>query len=393
MITNGIIDIDNIYKECVMTKRNEYLEMHTYEIWQSKTDKYWKTYLPDNEKGRVSKKRKEKKALEELIIKHYQDQQMNPYLKDVFYEWMNSKLEFKEICEQSYDRYETDFTRFFKNSSISNKRIGNITEDELEKFIKNSILKFNLTVKTYSGLRTLIRGMFKYAKKKNYSEMSMTRFFGDIDLPRNIFTKKIVNKKEEVFMEDEIQIIAKYVLANPTIWNLGVLLVFQTGLRVGELASLKPSDVKGRFINIERTEIKYKNKTTGKWEIKVQEIPKTEAGIRELLIPESAVKTIEMILEINSQGKYLFENQGKRIRENTFNKRLNSICQDLNIKQRSIHKARKTYGTTLIDGMVDDSIVAEQMGHKDIETTKKYYYYSNKNNENKLKQIEKAVNV
>ena len=45
----------------------------------------------------------------------------------------------------------------------------------------------------------------------------------------------------------------------------------------------------------------------------------------------------------------------------------------------------------LIDGKVDDSIVAEQMGHVDIETTRKYYYYSNKNEEKRMEQVKSAV--
>lgn len=55
------------------------------------------------------------------------------------------------------------------------------------------------------------------------------------------------------------------------------------------------------------------------------------------------------------------------------------------------HKIRATYGTMLIDGRVDDSIVAEQMGHVDIETTRKYYYYGNKDEEKKMEQVKAAV--
>ena len=33
--------------------------------------------------------------------------------------------------------------------------------------------------------------------------------------------------------------IVNYLKADPTVWNLGVLLALQTGLRVGELAALK----------------------------------------------------------------------------------------------------------------------------------------------------------
>ena len=85
-------------------------------------------------------------------------------------------------------------------------------------------------------------------------------------------------------------------------------------------------------------------------------------------------------------------NRGKRIRENTFNKRLSRVCEELRIEHRTSHKIRKTYGTTLLDCGVNESTVSEQLGHTDISTTRKYYYFSNKNTETKLKQINNAVN-
>ena len=63
-------------------------------------------------------------------------------------------------------------------------------------------------------------------------------------------------------------------------------------------------------------------------------------------------------------------NKGKRILENTFNKRLNSVCEELHITPKSTHKIRRTYGTTLIDNSVNESTIAEQMGHSDISVMK-----------------------
>ena len=85
-------------------------------------------------------------------------------------------------------------------------------------------------------------------------------------------------------------------------------------------------------------------------------------------------------------------NKGKRILENTFNKRLNSVCEELHITPKSTHKIRRTYGTTLIDNSVNESTIAEQMGHSDISDTKSYYYYSNKSKSTKLEQLNKAIN-
>ncbi|MDO5126653.1 MAG: tyrosine-type recombinase/integrase, partial [Eubacteriales bacterium] len=74
-----------------------------------------------------------------------------------------------------------------------------------------------------------------------------------------------------------------------------------------------------------------------------------------------------------------------------FNKKLTRVCNALGINKRSMHKIRKTYGTTLIDNNVDDSVIAEMMGHTDITTTRKYYYYSNKAESTKVEQVTKAL--
>ena len=96
-------------------------------------------------------------------------------------------------------------------------------------------------------------------------------------------------------------------------------------------------------------------------------------------------------MKLRQDGEFLFEQNGKRIRGNAFNKHLSRICEKLDIPHRTMHKIRKTYGTTLIDNHVDERFITEQMGHADISTTKKLYYFSNKTRKAKEEQIEQAV--
>lgn len=56
-----------------------------------------------------------------------------------------------------------------------------------------------------------------------------------------------------------------------------------------------------------------------------------------------------------------------------------------------MHKARKTYATKLINGGVDESLIIKRMGHTSIDCTKNYYYFNNKNDEEAIKQIERAI--
>ncbi len=46
-------------------------------------------------------------------------------------------------------------------------------------------------------------------------------------------------KKHEVFDEDETLRVISYLRKNADIWNLGLLLQFQTGMRIGEIAALQ----------------------------------------------------------------------------------------------------------------------------------------------------------
>ena len=78
-----------------------------------------------------------------------------------------------EIQPQSYDRYCTDFERFFPEKlSICKKCMQNITEEDLTEYIKTTIHEKHLTRKAYSGLSTLIsffsnilRGISKSPRK------------------------------------------------------------------------------------------------------------------------------------------------------------------------------------------------------------------------------------
>ncbi|MCU6748429.1 site-specific integrase [Faecalicatena acetigenes] len=394
-VENGIVDINTITKQIEMNERKKYLEMHKYEIWQGEKDKKWYTYFPDDTKGRRLIKRASKESVESAIISYYKQHENELTIKQVFELWSEEKLEYKEIEKQSYDRYYTDFTRFFVNNkafpNFSDKKIRFIDDEILEKFIKKTIVEMNLTEKAYGGMRILINGIFKYAKNHRYSQLSITNFMGDLNIPKRMFKQKVRDKKNGIYQEEEADRLVDYLKSQTQdLKALGILLTFETGVRVGELSSLKLEDFRKNSIHVQRTEIKYRNED-GKWTFSVQDFPKSNAGNRYIMINSNAVNTIHNINKARSDGEFLFSENGNRIKSSCFRRKLEVICKKLGIDYKSNHKIRATYGTMLIDGRVDDSIVAEQMGHVDIETTRKYYYYSNKDEEKRMEQVKSAV--
>lgn len=389
-LSNGMIDVNTIQKQIEMNERKKYLKMHTHKIWQG-NDKGYYTYLPDNIKGRKLVRKSTNEKLEDVIIAYYKSVENIPTINKVFQNWSNEKLELEEICKGTYDRYENDFKKYFVGSNLDKKDIRHITEDMLELFIRKEIAEKKLTVKAYSNLRTLIIGIFKYAKRKKLTNISISTFFKDLDLSRKAFARNCKSKESQVFSEDEIPILLEWLRENPSIENYGIILCFQSGIRVGELAGLKFSDINGKVLHVQRQEIKYKDPETKKCTHEIVDYTKTDAGDRHIILTDSALETIRSIRKLNLFGEYMMQKGERRFWTNTFNDRLYKACDKCGLPRRSMHKIRKTYGTTLIDAKVDDSLIMQQMGHSDIATTRKYYYYSNKNSLNNQKQIDKAI--
>ena len=151
-------------------------------------------------------------------------------------------------------------------------------------------------------------------------------------------------------------------------------------------------DIPEDSISITKTEIRYKDET-GKNVHAIRDIPKTPAGYRCVFLTRAAKYIISQIKELNQSGDYIFVKNGKRIKGYLFTRKLYRICNKLGLRQRSLHKARKTYATKLIDASVPDSMIENQMGHEDIETTKRYYYYNSHSKEEVKSAIDRALNA
>ena len=383
VIENGIINLSYVQDMINMKKREEILSKHPYKIWEGENGK-WYTYLPDKEKNRKLIKKSSQDKIEKAIIDYWREEQENPTIDDIFEEWLDKKLEREEISKSTFDRYKQQYTQCFEEFGA--KKIKAIEEYEIEEFVLDVIYKKELTAKGFGNLRTLIFGIFKYAKKKKYVSFSITDVMGDIEIPRKAFRKAKKQAEELVFGENEMPRVIAYLEDNLNIVNLGILLLFKTGMRIGELVALKPEDICGNIIHINRTEVRYKN-GDGEYVYEVRNFPKTEAGIRDIVVPESGLWILKRIQLLNPFGEYVFMRDGERLRAYNIRMPLRTICKNVGITLKSPNKIRKTYGTILIDSGVDESLIISQMGHTDINTTKGHYYKDRKTEQHKANII------
>ncbi len=329
---------------------------------------------------------------------------------EAYEEWINEKA--IEIRPSSLSRYKTDARRFFfpelgtrttikeeideKTGTVIRKRIhvtglkpdpfihrplSEITRGDVIAFMKRTIKDCQLTPKTAGGLRILIGEVLAYAEDKQYLEFSVSQIFGQINIPKNLYTQKPQhNREDEVFLPTERDTLAVHCERSSDVRELCVALMLRSGLRVGELVALRWDHVKldeSPCLRIDSTEIQYDDPVTGKRVTGVQDVPKTEAGGRLVLLPGIAVTILRRLKLQTARNEFVCSSPstGRRYTAKNMNDALKRVCKSCSIPYRSTHKTRKTYASTLVADGTNGRFIQSQLGHKSYSTTEQCYLY------------------
>lgn len=375
-----MIDLSYVQEQIEMSKRNELLEKHPYAISRG-SDGKWRTYLPDKEKGRKMVKKSTKEAVENEVMDYWKSEMENPTIEDVFNEWNDRRIKLNKISQASHLRFKQIFNRHYKD--FGKKKIKNVTPQDIEEFLEEQIPKFELSAKSFSNLKTITKGLLKRAKKRRLIEMDVEALFREMDTSEAHFKRTMKEDDKEVFNEEEFPKVMEYLTDNPDLKNLGILIMFLTGIRVGELVALKHSDFDGNTFKIRRTETKYVDED-GKYVYGIKDFPKTEAGMRTVILPKSYAWIANKLRLYNPFGEYIFVESGdRRLTTNCIRRRMERVCDKLGIIRKSPHKARKTYGSILLDNGIDNKLITDMMGHTDIMCTEGHYHRNRKTIERK----------
>lgn len=392
---HGKIDLVAILRRMEEMRRQKILDQHIYTINQL-PDGRWQTYVPDEsaKTGRKLVRRSSRSDVEDFIYEYYKSKVETHILDDVAYEWLERKRQEPGFKDSSYDRYENQYKRILGGLGTAN--IKNMSDVRLEDFLIKRIIEDKITQRTWRDMKTVLKGIFKYAKRHKYTKINIIEIIENIDEEKKLFAApKRKRSKEEVFTDEEVKKIEEYIDGRTSISlvDLGIKLAFRTGLRAGELAALKYTDFdkEAKLININRTERHSKDETGHiKYYFSEEGLLKCDHESEELFLTSRAVFLLEQIHGLNPENDFLFCTD-HFIRSQAFTKRLNCICKIIGITPRPLHKARKTYATRLINAKVDDSLVMSQLRHTDITTTRRFYYFDNRSAKEKSAAIENAM--
>lgn len=378
----GILNTASVREQLEAMEREKYLGMHEHKIFFS--GGRWCTYFYDETGVRTQKSLKNKLDLENYIVSFYKEKCENPTIEEIFTEWNSGKLELDDIKSSTFDRNNDFYKRHF--SVFGKRRIKDVTPREWGEFWQEQVSTYKLSHKAFYGLKRVSMGILKKAKHKGFISFALTEPMEYTDFGKNSFSESEKEDSDEVFDEVELKILFNYLLKSPDSQNLGILLMLLTGMRVGEIATLKNCYVGDGVVKVRHSETRYKIGEK-KYTYEVSTV-KTKAGKRDVVLPNGCEWVCDVLRNLNPTGEFVFVNQkGERLTTNSFRRRQERVLKKLGLEHKSCHKCRKTYATILLDANLDANLIIKQMGHTDITITEEKYHRDRKEITTKAKTL------
>ena len=375
LIDSGILDLTHIQAEVEAMKKRELLDQYQFKIWQG-SNSYWYTYVMDGDRKKLVKK-VNRRDVEDIVVGLVEYEINHVTIDMVFTDWCDRRLRLKQIARSTYDRDLATYNKHF--GEFGKKDIKDLDAIDIVNFIEEQVAEHELTAKGFARLKGVMYGILKHARRCGYTHIAQHDVSEELEITDRSLRKVIREDRHEVFDEDETDRIISYIKSNPDMTNLAILLMFVTGMRIGEIVAIKTEDIVGDYeIKIRRTETCHRDTENGHrvWEVK--EYPKTQSGVRSVIVPQDYQWVLKRLRMLNPWGEYLLERSGKRYHTDWIRRRLELLCNKLDITHKTPHKIRKTYGTILLDSGCDNRLITDLMGHSNVDTTENYYHRNRK---------------
>lgn len=284
----------------------------------------------------------------------------------------------------SFQRYESIYRNYIKNSEIAGIKLNELTNIRLQKYY-NELSKNNYSYSQIKTLNKILKTFYNWCIDNGYvlkNPCSKVVIKGNkSDIIAN------THKEVEIFSEEEINIIKEYI--KNTKYELLILLDIATGLRQGELLALdwKDIDLVKKQLKVTQTvkEVYVYDNDKERHIETIFQSPKTINSIRTIPIPDTIIKLLK---KVDNKNGLLFKNdyneplKAKRIFD--YWKKLLNDCK---IPYKKFHSIRHTYASILLKNGVDIETVAELMGHTAISITQIYLHSSDNQKHNAVNKL------
>lgn len=316
-----------------------------------------------------------KEVREKLTIKKASNYATNASLEN-FYgtvnDWCDYWLESiaaKQVKKSTFDSYKSKIDCHVR-PLIGDKFLSSLTTAHLDQFVETT--KEKVSIHSLHAIFRVLKTALKYAEKLNFVKKTL---YENVQLP------KMQKRKLRLFTQAE----HKKLLSEVRMTNKGlaVLLSLETGMRIGEIAGLKWTDIDfmNQTITIRRTlqRVSTEPESIKKTHI-IEGKPKSETSER--MIPLSAHLLKRLLFEVKtSQSEYVVSNGTRYMDPRTIRYQFRRLLEKLKLPICSFHALRHSFATRCLEKGINIAVISSLMGHSSTKMTLDIYTNSNLNEE------------
>ena len=344
--------------------------------WRGKDGRFY-AKVPDGE----GSTRLVSRQNEEDLTEYLEGFNQNPTVGVVFYWYLERKEKLNGTSAGTIERNIVEFNQFF--SPIRQMPVSELTEWDWIDFLEGLPEAHRMTRKRFNECKGIVRGMLKYCLRRSLVDIDISKMFDKIEVGRKAFHDPRKRDEDDVYPEEDAERLIRYLENHKDGHALAVALMYYGGLRLGECCALERSDFHDGCVSVNKSETRVRA-GMGFYTYRIMPKTKTKAGMRDVVLPESASWVVQSILNRDNMGEYAFvDEEGERLNGQQIRLYLSRVCRKIGIKYRSPHKLRKTYASILLDNGADFKFIEKQMGHTSILTTREFYYRDRKSIEAK----------
>lgn len=301
-------------------------------------------------------------------------------------------MKLKEIAEAWYE----DHRQYVKESTSSayaliiNNHIipnfgesENITEEDLQKFV-NDRISDGAGIRPVRDVVSVIKMLLRFGAKKKWCEPPT-----DWKMVYPARTRD--SQRVETWGPAHQKKMIQYLKENFTFRNLGLLIVMESGMRIGEISGLQwgDIDVLNKILHVQRTveRVVVFDGLNGKKGTKVRVgSTKTINSNREIPLGKDILMFVRPLSKICVPSHYVLSNDASPMEPRIIRNYFNRLCKDLKLPRIKFHGLRHTFATSLIASKCDIKTVSSILGHADVSITLDLYVHPD--NEQKSRAID-----
>lgn len=272
-----------------------------------------------------------------------------------------------DVKVATFDRLLASFA-LLKHHRIANIRLMDLCADDIQQYL-NTLADVGYSASTIKKGYNLLTSFLRFVIGEG---LPVRPAYLNAKVPRAEHIKK-KTRRVDAYDPQEQQLLRNAIESSGTTGAKAMLLMIETGMRVGEVLALRWSDIiwPRRAVNIHATLVK----PQGRKKSFIQNSPKSRSSERTIPLSKAALAVLSSNRKVGDGLIFTSDGGQTSIGYNSLRKQVMEVCRAADVEYRGMHVFRHTFATNAFYKGCDIKILSKLLGHASVTITYNTYIH------------------